>query len=132
MTPAPPAGRGTALVATSAPAADAASRCKPREIVLPGTSRAGSSARGAFASVVFECDAAVDEDAVDERREDSIGLVWAGFPKFGCRPPRGPGRLPGVLLTVFGPTGRPIGGGIAGGVLEAEGCLLEAYPSGPS
>ena len=48
--------------------------------------------------------------------------------------------LPGVLLTVFEPTGRPIGGAIGGAgskgacwkltraarylVLEAEGCLL--------
>ena len=84
-------------------------------IVLPGTSRAGSSARGAFESVAFAgCDAAVDEDAVDERREASNGFVWAGFPKFGRRPPRGRGRLPSVLMTVFEPTGSPIGGVIRG------------------
>ena len=86
------------------------------------------------------CDAAVDEDAVDERREASNGFVWAGFPKFGRRPPRGRGRLPSVfLLTVFEPTGSPIGGVIRGAtskgacwkltraakylVLEAEGWL---------
>ena len=82
-------------------------------------SQSGSRAGESFASGAFARDAVVDEDAVDEgtaaatavslQREASNGFVCAGFPKFGHRPPRGPGRLPGVLLTVLEPTGHPMG-----------------------
>ena len=79
--------------------------------------------RGSFALAAFAYDAVVDkvvdEDVVDEDaaaaaavglpREASNGFVYAGFPNFGRRPPQGPGRLPGVLLTVFEPTWRPTG-----------------------
>ena len=84
--PAPPAVCGAAM-ATPASAANAAGNCKPTEIALPGTFRAGSSIRrGACAKLVaFACDdggtgspGAVDGAAAAAACD--VSLQWIGMP----------------------------------------------------